>query len=37
MAQRYEFFVSLHYPAGMKTIRVADTHYNFYILFLFFF
>lgn len=28
MAQRYEFFVSLHYPAGMKTIRVTDTHCN---------
>ena len=28
MAQRYEFFVSLHYPAGAKTIRVTDTHCN---------
>lgn len=28
MAQMYEFFVSLHYPAGMKTIRVTDTHCN---------
>lgn len=28
MPQRYEFFVSLHYPAGAKTIRVTDTHCN---------
>lgn len=28
MTQRYEFFVSLHYPAGAKTIRVTDTHCN---------
>ena len=28
MAQMYEFFVSLHYPAGMKTIRICQNDHN---------